>query len=214
MDISFKITLTDKSGVKDIQAAFANGLPNGKARGAIVDFSIEIINTKTNETIGTADRFSQALTRVIPMPKNMSDMPEQWGAFRYNETSKKLEFVAAKKVQINGVWYAMISSYTNSIYVVADNAVSFTDVQKHWGKSFVELAAAKGLVAGIGGGQYAPNQSMTRAEFTAMLVRALGRGTAASSTAPYEDVKQSAWYFDGVAIAKEHGLLDFVEAEA
>jgi hypothetical protein len=211
-DINFKITLTDKSGDKDIQAAFAYGLPNGKAMGAIVDFSIEIINTKTNETIGTADKFSQALTRVIPMPKNMSDMPEHWGAFRYNETAKKLEFVAAKKVRINGVWYAMISSYTNSIYVVADNAVSFTDVQKHWGKSFVELAAAKGLVAGIGGGQYAPNQSVTRAEFTAMLVRALGRGTAASSTAPYEDVKQSAWYYDEVAIAKELGLLDFVES--
>ena len=44
-DISFRITLSDKSGDKDIQAAFANSLPEGNVLGAIVDFDIDIINT-------------------------------------------------------------------------------------------------------------------------------------------------------------------------
>jgi len=211
-DISFKITLTDKSDDKDIQGALANALPNGKVIGAIVDFHIDIINIKTNQTIGTADKFSKSLTRIIPMPKNMKDMPTQWGAFRYNETTKKFEFVAAKKVQIDGVWYIVINSYSNSVYVVTENAASFTDVQKHWSQSFVELAAAKGLVEGVGGDKYDPDKSVTRAEFTAMLVRVLGRGAATGSAAPYDDVKQGAWYFDEIAKAKELGLLGFVKS--
>jgi hypothetical protein len=214
-DISFKITLTDKSENKEIQTAFANGLPNGKALGSIVDFNIEIMNTKTGKAIGTADKFSKALTRVIPVPKNLNNLPEQWGAFRYNETTKKFEFVAAKKVQIEGVWYVMINSYSNSTYVVAENVVSFTDVQKHWGQPYVQLAAARGLVVGVGGGLYDPDKAVTRAEFAAMLVRALGRGTSTDTTAaPYDDVKSGAWYFGEVSKAKEFGLLGFVKGKS
>ncbi len=208
-DISFKINLTDKSGDKDIQAAVASGLPKGQVLGAIVDFNILIINTKSGQVIGTADKFSSALTRIIPMPKNMTDMPEQWGVFRYNETTKKFEFVSAKKVLIDGAWYVTINSYSNSVYVVAQNPMSFTDTFKHWSKAFVELAAAKGLVEGVGDGKYNPDKAVTRAEFTAMIVRTLGRGGSVGNTAPYVDVKQGAWYFDEVAKAKELGLLGF-----
>ncbi|MFK7692037.1 S-layer homology domain-containing protein [Paenibacillus sp. HJGM_3] len=210
-DISFKITLTDKSGDKAVQTAFANGLPGGKVMGAIVDFHIDVIHTKSGQIVGAAERFSKALTRVIPMPKNETAMPAQWGAFRYNETTKTFEFVPATTKQIDGVWYVMISSYTNSVYAIAENAVSFTDVQKHWSRSFVELASAKGLVEGTGGGRFDPDTAVTRAEFTAMLVRALGLGTSAGSAAPYDDVKHSEWYGDTVAKAKELGLLDFVK---
>jgi hypothetical protein len=213
-DISFKITLTDKTGNKDIQAAWANGLPNRQVMGTIVDFRVEIINFKTGKNIGKADQFNQALTRVIPMPRSMMVMPTQWGAFRYNETTKKFEFVSAKKVQIDGVWYVMISSRSNSVYVVAENTMSFTDMLEHWGKSFVQLASAKGLVDGVGNGKYDPNRIVTRAEFTAMLVRSLGRGTSTGSTLSYDDVKSGAWYFDEITKAKELGLLNFVQGNS
>ena len=213
-DISFKITLTDKSGDKDIQAVLANSLPNGQAMSAIVDFHIDIINTKTGQAIGTADKFSKALTRVIPMPKSVTGMPDQWGAFRYNVTTKKLEFVAAEKKQIDGEWVVKIKSYSNSAYVVAQNTISFADVQQHWSKSDVDLAAAKGLVEGVGGGLYDPNKAVTRAEFTAMLVRALGRGTFDKDMAPYNDVKPGTWYSGEVSTAKELGLLTFVKGNS
>ena len=213
-DISFKITLTDKSGSKDIKAAFAGGLPAGKVLGAIVDYHMEIVNAKTGRPIGTADRFSEAITRIIPMPKDLTRMPEPWGAFRYNETTKKFEFVPARTMQIDGARAVTIRSYSNSVYVVAQHEVSFADVQTHWSRSMVQLAAAKGLVDGIGEGRYAPDQSVTRAEFAAMLVRALGRGTSAGgSAAPYADVQPGSWYFGAVAKAKELGLLGFANGE-
>lgn len=213
-EVSFKISLTDKSGDKGLQAALADGLPNGKVIGAMVDYHLEIVNTKTGQAVGTADQFSQAITRIIPMPQNVTAMPEQWGAFRYNGTTKKFEFVPAKAVKLDGVWYALIRSYSNSTYVVAENAVSFADVQeKHWAKSYVELAAAKGLVEGVGGERYDPGKAVTRAEFTVMLVRALGRGgvSANGSSASYSDVGAGTWYSGAVTEAKALGLLDFAK---
>jgi len=104
----------------------------------------------------------------------------------------------------------MIRSYSNSVYVVAENDVTFTDVQKHWDEPSIRLASAKGLVDGVGGGKFAPNQTVTRAEFTAMLVRALARsGASSSGLAPYDDVKDGAWFYDDVAAAKELDLLEF-----
>jgi S-layer homology domain. len=118
------------------------------------------------------------------------------------------------KVEIGGVRYAMISSNTNRVYAVAQNEVGFADVQKHWSLPFVELVAAKGLVEGVGVGKYDPNKAVTRAELTAMLVRALGRGATNDGKAPYDDVKQGAWYFGEVAAAKELGLLDFAGGDS
>ncbi len=213
-DISFKITLTDKSGDKDIRAAFEEGLPYGSAMGTIVDFSIQIVNAKNDEVIGTADQFSKALTRVIPMPKNVTDMPEQWGAFRYDEATKKFGFVPAKIVHIDHVWYVMVSSYTNSVYLVARNPVTFSDVRKHWSESRVGLAAAKGLVVGVGGGKYEPDRTITRAEFAAMLVRVLGYGRQTNGSLSYDDVKPNAWYYDAVTEAKALGLLHFASGNS
>lgn len=210
-DISFKMTLTDKSGDKALQAALAAGLPKGKLMGAMVDYNLEITNMKTGQVIGIADSFSQAITRIIPMPKNVTAMPAQWGVFRYNETTKKWDFVPAKAVRVDGVWCMMIISYANSVYAVVDNAVSFADVQKHWASSSIELAAAKGLVEGVGGGRYDPDKAVTRAEFAAMLVRALGRGVSiADNAAAYSDVGAGTWYAESIAAAKELGLLGFV----
>lgn len=174
---------------------------------------MDIVNTKTGLAIGSADRFGQAIARLIPMPKSITRMPEQWGAFRYNVAAKKFEFVPAKAAKIDGILYATIASTSNSVYVVADNKVSFNDTVKQWSRPFVELAAAKGLVEGVGGGKYAPNQSVTRAEFAAALIRSLGRGTISGSLAPYDDVKPGAWYFGAVAAAKELGLIDFESGE-
>jgi len=212
-DVSVKITLTDKSDDKELQAALAKGLPNGKVMGAMVDYHIDILNTQTAQVIGVADQFSKAITRVISMPRNVAAMPEQWGAFRYADKAKQWEFVPAKAVRIDGVWYVALSSYSNSTYVVAENVTRFADMEKHWAQPVVELAATKGLVEGSGGGRYDPDQAVTRAEFTTMLARALGRGAPTGSDVPYSDVPAGAWYFNPVQKMKELGLTAFAQGD-
>ncbi|TVX93463.1 Ig-like domain-containing protein [Paenibacillus agilis] len=214
-DVSFKFILKDKSIDKAVQAALYAELPDSKVLGILVDFSMHVVNNHTGKMVGSVDQFSQSLTRLIPVPKDIASLPAQWGVFRYEESTKKFEFVPAKKVQIDGVWHASIHSYSNSVYAVVENAVSFADMHKHWANSFVQIAASKGLIDGIGNGQYAPEKAVTRAEFAAMVVRALGRGaTMEDRTGPYNDVRSDAWYFNAVALAKEYGLLGFAEGKS
>ncbi|WP_438434366.1 S-layer homology domain-containing protein [Gorillibacterium sp. sgz500922] len=51
---------------------------------------------------------------------------------------------------------------------------SFSDIAKHWAKSSIEQAAKKGYVNGYEDGTFQPNRQISRAEFTKMLVSALG----------------------------------------
>jgi len=207
-DIDFSITITDKTSDKDVQKTLKAAWPNGKVMGAVLDFSIDIINKETGKSIGKADSFAKDIIRVITMPEGMTNMPEAWGAFRYNEALKALEFVPAKATKIDNVWYVTISSNTNSMYVVAENNIKFTDVKAdYWGRAAIEKAAAKGLVKGVGNGLYQPDKKVTRAQFVQMIVNAIKLPVVQKDTKMYTDVTQDAWYYTTIMKAKSAGLL-------
>lgn len=49
---------------------------------------------------------------------------------------------------------------------------SFSDIQNHWAKLFIEGLAQRGIVSGFPDRTFRPNQAMTRAEFAAIIVKA------------------------------------------
>ncbi|MFC4596850.1 S-layer homology domain-containing protein [Cohnella hongkongensis] len=211
-DISFKIILSDKSDDSRARRLLANGFPQGRALGPIVDFHLDIVETKTARTLGAADLFNAALTRTLPVTESEFKASRSWGAFRYDETEKEFEFVPSRVSTVDGQIQVEIRSYANSLYVTAENDVRFTDVDKHWSRPFVEQAAAKRLVLGVGEGRFEPDKAVTRAEFAAMLVRMLGRGApSGAGSPPYEDVRSDAWYSGAVRQAEELGLIGFAQ---
>lgn len=52
---------------------------------------------------------------------------------------------------------------------------SFTDLSGHWSKTYVELAAGNGWIAGYPDGSFRPDQKITRAETVTMINRVLER---------------------------------------
>ena len=52
---------------------------------------------------------------------------------------------------------------------------SFTDLSDHWSKTYVELAAGNGWIAGYPDGSFRPDQKITRAETVTMINRVLER---------------------------------------
>ncbi|WP_162341909.1 S-layer homology domain-containing protein [Paenibacillus paridis] len=52
-------------------------------------------------------------------------------------------------------------------------AILFTDISGHWAEKNIKAAAELGFVSGYKNNQFMPNQQVTRAEFAAMLTRAL-----------------------------------------
>ena len=58
---------------------------------------------------------------------------------------------------------------------------SFTDLSGHWSKTYVELAAGNGWIAGYPDGSFRPDQKITRAETVTMINRVLDRVPAKES---------------------------------
>lgn len=66
---------------------------------------------------------------------------------------------------------------------------TFTDVKNHVNKAAIEELASRGIINGMGKGTFMPNKTMTRAEFAAIVTRALG--LAAKDTKAFTDVPSS-----------------------
>lgn len=114
--------------------------------------------------------------------------------------------VPTRIVKENGKTYAVINSLTNSVYAVVANDKTFADIQKHWAKTILSKQLAKLIVQGVSDTSFQPNKQITRAEFTAMLVRALGLHTF-GQPASFSDIKSGQWYSDVVSIAESYGLV-------
>lgn len=97
----------------------------------------------------------------------------------------------------------------NSIYAVMEaEPIRFTDMSAHWAAPEVEYMASKRIVSGVSNTAYAPDRAITRAEFTALLVRALGlRVQPVASGDVFADVTASAWYASVVEAGVQAGLV-------
>lgn len=86
----------------------------------------------------------------------------------------------------------------------------FGDLNGHWSRSDVEVLVSRGMMDGVGGGEFKPNRHVTRAEAAKMMVTlalALGRPTALASGS-FSDVDAGAWYADAVRQAQTLGIIE------
>ncbi len=84
---------------------------------------------------------------------------------------------------------------------------NFTDMVDHWAFEDVNRMFKLGLVTGETETKFAPNRSITRAEFTALLVRALKLNVSDSSSNRFSDVDSGSWYAWVVDAATDAGLV-------
>jgi N-acetylmuramoyl-L-alanine amidase len=96
----------------------------------------------------------------------------------------------------------------NSIYTVVQvDKKSFRDLTNHWAKEDVETLATKLIVEGTRTNVFEPKRNITRAEFAALVVRALGLD-ATGTTSKFSDVSASGWYAGAVAAAADAGIIN------
>lgn len=66
--------------------------------------------------------------------------------------------------------------------------------------------ASRMVVNGVDAAHFNPDAAITRAEFAAIMVRALGLPDQTGS-APFNDVSSSDWYVGAVAQAQQYGII-------
>jgi hypothetical protein len=89
----------------------------------------------------------------------------------------------------------------------ATPASVFSDVSaRYWGYNAITNLSNEGIVSGYPDGTFKPNAAITRSEFAAMLVKALGLNTT-GTTGRFTDVTADAWYYGPVNAAAAAGLV-------
>ncbi|RXZ83990.1 hypothetical protein EBB07_02495 [Paenibacillaceae bacterium] len=86
--------------------------------------------------------------------------------------------------------------------------VTLTDIEGHWAKASIEEAVARGLVNGYNNGTFNPNGEISRAEFAAILAKALKLDAEIKEEAAFTDaVAIPAWATSAVEQVNAAGLL-------
>ncbi|RUS48579.1 cadherin-like beta sandwich domain-containing protein [Cohnella sp. AR92] len=102
------------------------------------------------------------------------------------------------------------SSLGTGTFALASGQTEFGDTAGHWAEPVIEEMASRLLINGYDNGSFAPNASVTRAEFVSILARGLGL-TATPSVQSFTDVESTDWYSKSVQAAVEQGIVDGYE---
>ncbi|HWP97477.1 MAG TPA: S-layer homology domain-containing protein [Syntrophomonadaceae bacterium] len=90
-----------------------------------------------------------------------------------------------KKIFFITLWMSCLLVFLCQLPVLA--ASEFSDVSKHWAKDYINQMQTQGLISGYPDGSFKPDNSMTHAEFTVVLIKATGATPSTSSSASFSD---------------------------
>lgn len=110
----------------------------------------------------------------------------------------------------DGKTTVVLKKKTSAPFAVVKSNISFSDVSNQWFAKDVTLLANKHLVKGVKENTFAPNQTLTRAEFAAMIVRALGLPEDVNKGVSFSDVKATDWHAGYVGAAAKAGIINGV----
>ncbi|MCR8630302.1 S-layer homology domain-containing protein [Paenibacillus radicis (ex Xue et al. 2023)] len=126
--------------------------------------------------------------------------------YHYDSATSSWSFVPNKKESGNGLLFGIRAS---GLYAVLSLSSRFVDTEGHWAKQDIDWMEQRLLVNGVSKTEFNPEGSVTRAEFAAMLVRALGIQVPVNNqTDLFSDVDRGAWYYEAVVAAASQGLVN------
>ncbi|MDF2923643.1 MAG: hypothetical protein K0R57_2557 [Paenibacillaceae bacterium] len=207
LKISLSITVVTGDAADDVIAA-------AEAFGASTlsaPISFTLVAEGTDGTKISLDSFgSTYVKRTIKLDKSPNGIAT---VALYNPLTDVLSFVPSTISELT----ATFQRPGNSIYVVIDNRATFDDLPGHWARTEIELLASKLLyskevVVGTGDGKFEPDAAITRAEYAALVVKALGLNLPVAVTnGHFRDVDPKMWYSTYIVSAAEAHLIEGYE---
>lgn len=88
----------------------------------------------------------------------------------------------------------------------SEKVKGFTDIEKHWAKEYILLAADNGIIAGYEDGTVRPDKTITIAEVSSVLARSFSYKT--TNNVIYSKVRQDKWYSSSVKKMFDVGILN------
>ncbi|SFT07875.1 glycosyl hydrolase 53 family protein [Paenibacillus sp. BC26] len=174
----------------------------------IYEFKLSIRSKDGKES--SLSQFEEPLTIRISSA-GVTD-PDIAGIFFIGDDGK-MEYIGGTREAATDSITAEIHHFSS--YALLQAEQSFSDVSPgHWAYKTIRQLASKLVVSGTGQGRFEPSRTITRAEFAALLVKALKlelADTAASGTTTeksFTDVPADAWFAPYVAKAVQAGMIN------
>ncbi len=200
-DLTVTVEISEPS--KEMAKVIENAETAGEFAVMLPAVKYEIRCTYGDKTV-KVDSFDAYVERLIAIPSGVD--PEKITTGIVVKPDGTTYHVPTQVVVINGVYYAKINSLTNSVYVVIWHPVEFADMANHWARAEVNEMGSRMVVSGVGENRYDPEKSITRAEFAAIVVRALGLEPGLGECA-FSDVGTTDWYCGYVKTAALYGIV-------
>ena len=87
-----------------------------------------------------------------------------------------------------------------------DEPADFKDIDGHWAEKEIVELAEQDIIKGVTEDEFMPDKSITRAEFTALIVRTLGLDVVDYKN-EFSDVKETDWFAKEIQTALENGII-------
>jgi N-acetylmuramoyl-L-alanine amidase len=178
----------------------------GTEISAPVDFNI--VGLAKDGKTQVVNLGSTYTSRILPLTK-AADTTRATGVV-FDPATKKLSFVPATFSSSDSINQAVLKRNSNSIYTALEFNKSFPDSKGHWAQGYIELLANKLVIDGVTDTTFEPERNITRAEFAALVVRALGLEQAAGSGS-FNDVTSGDWFAGVVGAATNAKIIDGYE---
>ncbi|RUS46575.1 glycosyl hydrolase 53 family protein [Cohnella sp. AR92] len=187
----------DTNSLKELQAQLGSRADIDWL-SSVYDFKLTIVS-KDGGSVQELSEFADPIELRVT-----ADRPSSTAGIFYLNSRNEPEYVGGKWE--NGFYSAKLSHFSR--YALLDIDKSFVDVpEKHWAYEAIRSLAAKQYVQGVTADRFEPGRTITRAEFAALLARALGLEAGDPAASGFADVPASAWYAADVAAAAEHGIV-------
>ena len=191
-DKTFRIT-------PDAGYEIADVLVDGESVGAVSCYTFETV------------RKAHTIEALFAPEKQLAD-PDDTGVSSWLNTEDHLAYLNGYGGGLFGPDDHMTRAEAAQMFynLLLDREVStaahFTDVPADaWYARAVEALASLGMVEGVGGGKFAPERTITRAEFTVMAMHFARLPEGGEN--PFSDVTSSDWFYDQVVGAVQYGWI-------
>ncbi len=187
---------------EDAQEGDGEGLY--KIGNSVFEFTVQIITSAENSQL---TNFNEQVSISISLEGiGLSSFdPDTLGVYRYNEDTGNWDFIGGEYDPVTNTITCVTDHF--SYYAVMKYVKTFGDIQNHWARAEIEKLVSRHIVKGMSKERFNPDGEITRAEFTALVVRALGLNGEADSALSFTDVKPQTWYYGAVSTAVEAGIV-------
>ncbi|MBA2939709.1 S-layer homology domain-containing protein [Paenibacillus sp. CGMCC 1.16610] len=206
-DIKIRVKIADGSAKQSDELKLLAQTEQFNNVTSPVDFEVEATFGDKQVQV---HQFNNYVERSLALPDGVDPTKMTTGIVLHNDGT--VTHVPTRIHKEDNKYYADIKSLTNSTYSVIWNPKTFTDVTSHWSRTDVSDLASRLIVQGTSKDAFSPDRAITRAEFTTILLRALGLYSPKEAQAvSFSDVTSSDWFEPQVTTAVSYKLVSGYE---